>query len=238
MKLIGKFRQKSHFFYAGLSWFVLLTAAGKPENRREANVHQSESQRSEMTDGRSSSDGAAHGCLQFGGSKRFVVPTFLKTGPEFGEIIAWVTPVFRLRRDVTEDLSQVRRGHIQAWQKVDFLLLHQKMRRCDCGCWCDYFSSQTELQSSKQAPSTRRRENLCPNTTSEEKKGNLNNWADLFILQDDSKPEWWHRYSRPKCCLVQMKQHRSLILCSFSRFSGIKFCKSQILNESEVFWDL
>lgn len=69
------------------------------------------------------------------------------------------------------------------------------------------------------------------------KIGNLNNRTDLFIREDDSKPEWWWHYSRPKGRLVQMKQRSSLILCSFSRFNGIKFCRSQILNGSEVFGD-
>lgn len=154
---------------------------------------------------------------------------------DFPEVIAWVTSVLRLRCDVTEDLSQVWWRHIQAWPKPDFLLSHHKVRCCDSGCWCDYLSSQTELQSSKQEPTTLRRENLRPTTTSEEKKANLNKETDLFILDDDSKPEWWHHYSRPKGRLVQMKQRSSLILCSFSRFSGITFCKSQILNGSKVF---
>lgn len=107
------------------------------------------------------------------------------------------------------------------------------MRGCDRGCWCDYLSSQTELQSSKQAPTTPRREkDLHPTTTFGKKKANLNNWTDLFIFEDDSKGELWLHSSRPKGRLLQMKQRASKILGGFSRFSGIKFCESQIPNGS------
>lgn len=148
------------------------------ENRRSRGKQMStrESRPTQTVDGRSrfsSVQGALNALLP---------PFFLET-KTFPEVIAWVTSVLRRRRDATEDLSQVRQRHVQAWPKPDFLLSHQKTRLW-LPMWLFIKSNritviETGTNDSEEGKST----------TSGEKKAHLNKRIDLFIWEDDSKPE-------------------------------------------------